>query len=169
MPHSSSLVLTTPEAYRDGRPDAGPLPPGIPPVFEDGSRVLSYGLLLGEVLGVDTGPAVELLELSARATALRRELEPDVDRILYGDDLAVLRDALRATADAGEPAIDEHGRPRGELGERLAGSDHVRIDEHGQALIGTRRIRVGDLLDRAGDLAEFLDVALQRDLIVVFE
>jgi hypothetical protein len=51
----------------------------------------------------------------------------------------------------------------------LAGSGHVRIDEHGQALIGTRRLRVRDLLDRAGDLAEFLDVALQRDLIVVFE
>jgi hypothetical protein len=167
MPHTSSLLLTTAPAYQSGRIDPGDLPAGVPPELPAGGPLLSYGLLLGEILGVDTAEAVDTLAVATRATALRRQTDEDAERLLFGDDLPVLRDTFAAIEKAAAPAIDGDSRPAGPAGERIARSEHVALDEHGQAFIGSRALRIGDLVDRLPELVRMLDAAAQRALLVV--
>lgn len=166
-PYAYSLLLTTPEAYQAGELDPGPLPADVPAVFPEAAPVVSTGLLLGETLGIDTTEAVEALEVATRATALRRETDADAERLLFDDDLEVLRDTFAEIAAASAAAIDADGRLTGAAGERLTDSEHVSLDEAGQVFIGTRRIRVADLADRLPDLVRFLDHAARNDLLVV--
>lgn len=167
MAHRHSLLLTAPEAYQAGHLDPGPLPAGVPPEFPDAAAVVSGGLLLGEILGVDTADAVQTLEVATRATALRRETDEDAERLLFDDDLTVLRDTFDAIAAVAASAVDADGRPAGRAGDRLVQSEHVSLDEDGRAFIGTRRIRVADLADRISDLVRFLDAAARNGLLVV--
>jgi hypothetical protein len=166
-PYAYSLLLTTPEAYQAGELDPGPLPADVPAVFPEAAPMVSTGLLLGEVLGIDTTDAVEALDVATRATVLRRETDDDAERLLFDDDLEVLRDTFADIAAAASAAIDADSRPTGEAGERLKDSEHVSLDEAGQAFIGTRRIRVADLADGLPDLVRFLDHAARNDLLVV--
>ena len=166
-PYAYSLLLTTPAAYQAGELDPGPLPADVPAVFAEAAPVVSTGLLLGEILGVDTREAVEALEVATRATAIRRETDADAERLLFEGDLEVLRSTFADIAAAASAAIAADGRPAGAAGERLSASDHVSLDAAGQAFISTRRIRVADLADRLPDLVRFLDHAARNDLLVV--
>jgi hypothetical protein len=166
-PHAYSLLLTTPEAYQAGGLDPGPLPPDVPAAFPEAAPLVSAGLLLGEILGVDTAEAVEVLAVAARATAIRREADGDAERLLFDGDLEVLRDTFAEIAAAAPAAVDDRGRPAGAAGGRLAASEHVSLDAAGQAFVSTRRIRAADLADRLPDLVRFLDHAARNDLLVV--
>ena len=165
--HAYSLWLTTPDAYANGRIDAGPLPDGVPARLAEVAPLVNYGLLAGEALGVDIEPAVELLEEVNRSAELRRETYPDAVRLLSDGDLPLLRDVLAAVADALVPAVDRDGHPAGPAGERLVASEHVRVDEHGRAVVGTSRLLAVELAERLPEVARFLDAAARRGLYVV--
>lgn len=165
--HAYSLSLTTPVAYAAGRIDPGPLPTDVPARFDEAAPLVNYGLLAGEAVGADIGPAVELLDEVNRSAELRRETHPDAVRLLSDDDLPLLRDVLAAVARRLAPAVDRDGRPAGPAGERLVAHEHVDVDEHGRAVVGTPRLLAVDLAERLPALARFLDAAAQRGLYVV--
>jgi hypothetical protein len=166
-PYAYSLTLTTPSAYADGRLDAGPLPDGISGRFAEAAPLVNYGLLAGEALGVDTAPALELLDEVNRSAEIRRETDPDAAALLSEGDVVLLRDVLAAAAEALAAALDRDGHLVGAPGERLLSHEHVHLDEHGRAVLGTRGPLAVEIAERLPDLVRFLTVAADRELYVV--
>ena len=166
-PHAYALKLTTPAAYAEGRIDPGPLPPELPPEYPDAAPLIDFGLLAGEALGVDITPATELLEEVTRSVEIRRETYPDAVRVLSDGDLGLLRDTLTAVASALGAALDRAGHPVGAAGERLAAHEHVRVDDHGRAVVGSRGVLAADLAEELPAVARFLDAAAERELYLV--
>lgn len=166
-PHAYALKLTTPAAYAAGRIDPGPLPLDLPPEYPEAAPLVDFGLLAGEALGVDITPATELLEEVTRSAEIRRETYPDAVRVLTDGDLGLLRDTLTAVASALGAALDGAGHPVGAAGERLAVHEHVGVDDHGRAVVGSRGVLAANLAAELPAVAQFLDAAAERELYVV--
>lgn len=168
-PYAYGLTLTKPSAYAEGRIDSGPLPVGVGGRFAEAAPLISNGLLAGEALGVDTTPALELLDEVNQSAEIRRETDPDAVPLLSEDDVTLLRDALAAVARRLAPALDRDGHPVGAQGERLASHEHVHLDDHGRAVLGARGPLAVEIAERLPDLVHFLTVAIDRGLYVVME
>lgn len=133
--------------------------PGVPERLEDAGRVFSHGLLVGDILGVDTKAAQEALDTVYN-------LPDDLPRLFLEDAIEQLRATYRAIAAALAAALQD-GRPVGKGGERLAASPHIATDDEGrQHVLGTRYpLRL--LLVRLNELDAMLADAMARDLLVV--
>lgn len=164
-PYSYGLRVATADDVNDG-PAAAGLGDELQGVAGAGLTV-NHALLAGEALGVPADEAARLLSEVHRAAALA--LDGDGLRLLFADDVAVLRDGFGAIRDALDGALDRDGRPVGATGDRLAGSPRVELDERGRVVFRSRHLLAADLADSLDALVRFLDAAAQRGYGVVLE
>jgi hypothetical protein len=139
---------------------------------EQAQVTINHALLVGELLGVDTAPATEALWEVRRADARLREEFPGFEgngMRLIADDQRVLDDVLGQVADALAGAIDEHGRPVGDSGRRLAASPLLAADDDGALRVVSRRLPLSELAPRIATVRRLLERALEseRDVVMV--
>ncbi|MCU0837090.1 MAG: hypothetical protein MUE49_00020 [Rhodospirillales bacterium] len=154
----SYLELWAPPAA-DGRQQRPEPSPGIPERLEDAGRVFSHGLLIGDLLGLDTKPAQDALDTVYG-------LPDDLPRLFLEDAIALLHDQFLSVAAALAEALDD-GRPVGEGGARLTASPFITADSEGRLRVQSTRFPLSLLLFRINELCAILKDAISRDLLVV--
>jgi len=143
----------------DGRPLRPAPSSGVPARVEDAGRVFSHGLLVGDILGIDT-------EAAQQAIDTVYNLPDDLPRLFLEDAIAVLHATYSRIAAALAAALDD-GRPVGEVGARLAASPYVATHDDGRLHIRGTRFPLDLLLYRFTELNAMLADAMARDLAVV--
>lgn len=145
--------------YRPGPPDASAInpPEGLPITLPDAGLLLNHGLLAAELLGLDTRPAQEVVDIVGGM--------PESVLAAYDDeDAAVLAALFSKLVDGLDQAVDASGFPRGELGERLAASPLMTRDGMGALLFVSHRLPIADLSDQLPTLQRLLAFAAAQGL-----
>jgi hypothetical protein len=143
-------------------PDPGALPPassGVPTRLEQGDRTLSFGLLVGEVLGVYVDDARLLIQDVD-------QLPDSIAHVFLEDDLAVLIETFDRVRDALAAAVDAEGRPTGEGGRALAEHPLIGQSEAGRLYVRPQRVDLADLVHDLDQLGAFLAWATDHELLV---
>ena len=153
------LTLWQPPAADGQQLQPAPCPNG-PDRLQDAGRVFSHGLLVGDMLGLDTAAAQQTLDTVYH-------LPDDLPRLFLEDAIAVLQASYRGIAQALAAALDDDGRPAGQGGARLAASPHIAADAQGRLQVRGTRFSLSLLLARLQELDAMLGDAMSRDLLVV--
>ena len=160
MPTSRTLTL-----FRPGGPYDGPipaLPPGLPRRFPEAGLLLNHGLLVAELLEVDTEAAAATLELA--------EGGPEgLIRALDEEDAGLLAPFFDEVAQSLQNALDPAGLPQGSAGSLLAASPLVTTDEPGRLILRSHRLPLIELRDRLPTLARYLRFAADHGLWALFD
>jgi hypothetical protein len=155
--HSSSLILFT---LVDGSGERRPLPPlpeGISSILHGAGLTLNHGILVGEALGIENRLALTIINEVYEA-------EDELPRCFVSDDLLVLRETYQRTQDALDEGMDECGRLRGTVGERLARSTDCCKLEDGSWWFADRQLSLLELRERIARLIRMIQFALDHDL-----
>lgn len=146
----------------DHEPDPALLPPassGLPSRLEGAGRTLNYGLLAGELLGVDVEDAGRVIEDVDR-------LPDSIAHLFVEEDLTLLIDTFNRVRDALVAAVDNDGRPVGEGGALLAAHPLVQQMDDGRLAFRSQRVDLADLRVDLELLVRFLAWALDHGLLV---
>lgn len=146
----------------DREPDPALLPPpssGIPSRLEGAGRRLNYGLLAGELLGVEVEAARRLIEDVDR-------LPDTIAHLFVEEDLALLIDTFNRVRAALAAAVDNDGLPVGEGGALLAAHPLVQQSDDGRLAFRSQRVDLADLRSDLALLVRFLTWAVDHGLLV---
>lgn len=134
-----------------------PLPPDVPASFPKAGLLINHGVLAAETLGLDTS------ELQWRLDAVTSVPEPVIQAYDEEDAVEMVR-LFSAVGEALLRALDDDGRPRGEMGERLAASPHLGRDEEGRLYFKSHRLHAIDLRRALSPFSHFLKFAADHGL-----
>jgi hypothetical protein len=154
------LILVQTYRANGTKPEFPPLPSGMRSRIEEGSRVLSSGLLVGESLGVDVSVLSERLKEVWFAPLHRGK------GVFMDEDFPLLIEGFGRIRKVLHEAIDAQGCPRGPLGKRLLTSSSIDQQSSGVLITRLRRIRLLDLIGWLDELLTFLAFARDHDLVV---
>ncbi|HSF43575.1 MAG TPA: hypothetical protein VLT87_27525 [Thermoanaerobaculia bacterium] len=155
MPVPHSLTLFRPGEEPD-RP-LSKLPPEVPRTFTGAGLLLNHGILAAELLGLDTREAQTAIDVAGG-------MPEGVLRAYDEEDAEILAKILAATAAALGEALDAGGGSRGPLGERLAASPLLGLDDQGRLFFKSRHLLVNDLRRELPALSRFLKFAADHGL-----
>ncbi len=145
MTYFYSLILYSPKTNND----LSFAPADVVLEVKEAGRAMNYGLLVGELLGVDTAKAIDLLTEVEHMTMFLADDDSDTPKLLLDADIAELLNVFLQSLAALNDAIDEQGFPKGPGGHTLANSAHVQRSEDGRLYIaGEYR----DLLELRSDI-----------------
>ena len=148
---STARALTL---YRPGElPD---VPAEVPRMLVEGALLLNHGLLIAELLGLDTREAQEAVDIVGRAST--EELSA-----YHEDDAEILARLFKLVVDRLEEAIASSGVPTGPLGDRLVASPLMMRDSEGRLLFKSHRLPVSELRRRLPDLNRMLSFAAESN------
>jgi hypothetical protein len=157
MSVSYDLRLMAIPAERDSAAPLPARPADVPDVWENAGLLINHSLLVAEILGIDASDLLWRLEAIWAVPA-------EVLRAFDEEDARVMDRIFERVEDALGEALDEDGAPRGELGARLAASDHLGSDRHGKLYFRSHRLDVRDLRRYLGPFRRFLRFAADQGL-----
>jgi len=146
----------------DHPPDASRLPPmstEVPVRLTQAGRSLNFGLLVGEILGIDTRAAQYIIEDIDK-------LPESIAHVFLEEDLAVLLDVFSQVSSALAAAIDLNGHPQGDQGQILVEHSLIGQSDEGRLFFHSQRVDLADLQFDLDVLCRFLIWAIDHALLV---
>ena len=164
MPNVVMLALF---AQRDDKGELPPLPDlpeGVPACVENVGKAMNDAILLGEIFGIGVSEAL----IRCNEVFGMFEAYPSTSRgghFFNDDDLPILRDAYSAVAQKLRDALDDHGAPRGELGDILVNSSHIAAREGGLCVRGRWKTLLEEC-EQLEAIVRMIDFAIRNGLLV---
>jgi len=140
MPPWPYMALASPPEDRGRLERLRPLPPGVPERFDWGIGVLGRAKYLAELLDIPLDDAAEVFEWVDEAP-LR-----GTSKTFHEAATPVVADFLERVLARLNEGVTPDGRPQGPVGEQLASSELITVDETtGRLSFVSRRISLDDL------------------------
>jgi hypothetical protein len=146
----------------DHPPDVSRLPPmstGVPVRLRQAGRSLNFGLLVGEILGIDTQVAQPIIEDIDR-------LPDSIAHVFVEEDLTVLLEVFSQVSSALAAAVDSKGHPQGDQGQILVEHPLIGQSDEGRLFFHSQRVDLADLQFDLDCLCRFLIWAIDHALLV---
>ncbi|HIK17862.1 MAG TPA: hypothetical protein IGS53_21600 [Leptolyngbyaceae cyanobacterium M33_DOE_097] len=172
MPHYYALELYTPESPVSTSSETLPWSNEARKRLDDAGLVINHSLLVGEILGENINPAIELLDEINRANRLFEESYENAESssaILYEEDINLLYEIFSKILEHLSAAISHTGQPVGIGGERLLASELVGNDANGVLYLHSRHVELLTLKMKLEELCDFLKFATAQNLLVKIE
>ncbi len=132
---------------------------GVPVRLAQAGRTLNFGLLIGEILSIDTEDARRRIE--------DVDMLPDsIAHVFLEEDLALLLAVFSQVATALADAVDSDGRPAGEKGQTLAEHPLIGQSGEGRLFFYSQHVDLADLRFDLDRLCDFLAWAVGHSLLV---
>ena len=146
----------------DHSPDIALLPPassGVPARFEQAGRTLNFGLLAGELLGINIEDAQRMIDDVDM-------LPESIAHVFLKEDIALLLDVLTRVRDTLGGAVDSEARPLGEKGRSLAEHPLIGHSSEGELFFRSQHVDLADLRADLDRMCAFLAWANGHGLLV---
>jgi hypothetical protein len=130
---------------------------------------VNHGLLVGELLGVDTAEAIEILDALERAYNIYQDYFPErepLEKLIYPEDTLILYKTFSETLALLNEALDEDGRPKGISGAQLAASPLIETDASGHLSTRSHHLSLLELKVRLDELCRFLQIAIDHSTVI---
>jgi hypothetical protein len=131
----------------------------VPVRLAQAGRTLNFGLLAGEILGIDIEDARRVIEDVGM-------LPDSIAHVFLEDDLDLLLSVFKRVRGALAEAVAEDGRPVGDKGRQLAAHPLVEQPDEGRLSFRSQHVDLADLRFDLDRLCAFLDWAIQHGLLV---
>jgi hypothetical protein len=154
------LILSAPVRSDGTRRDIPPLPPGVSARIDEGSRILSEGLRMGEALGLDVS------ELTQRLREVESAPPQRGGGLFLEEDMALLHESYTRIHAGLREAITDAGLPRGEAGARLVAAPGIGQYSDGGLFSSFRGVPLADVLEWLEQLCRFLAFAQENQLLM---
>ena len=150
MPSYSNLMLVAPDNFDA---PAENLPANVPATVERAGLYINHGAAVGDLLGVDTQPLIDVYN-----EIYNRDDEADV--LIHQDQLPILIEGLAEIRARLDQAIDADGKPQPNAGGRaLAASSLIETDALGRLFLKSRYVDLVDLREQRGAMLAMLAYA----------